>query len=420
MHASFSSAALLAAFAACAIASPARAEDAAPAPAAAPAAPVPSGPLADVKLQKLLPESEKRIALYGWLEVGGTYNPEAPTNSLNFGRAFDDRSNEVMPNQLALNVERALAPEKGQFDWGFKVQGIYGSDARYTRSLGLGDKYGKDEAQLDLIEANLQLHLPALTEGGLDLKLGKFSTLCAYEVIDPRGNFFYSHNYIFNFGPFDHFGGLATLHATENLDVCAGVVRGVNISLEDNNDAASFHGSVALNNILGGKVSTVAALCAGPETPNDNSDMRWFGTWVTTVKVTDKLNSATEAAYYEDRVGGAKAYGVSQTLTYAINDQWSIGARGEIFRDEQGFFVAGFTDNADPARVLRGDAPVGFVGNSGTTYGAITVGANYKPCDGITLRPEIRYDSSLTGVKAFDAGNNTDQWTFAMDVIWTF
>ena len=143
--------------------------------------------------------------------VASPFNPASPADNQNFGRFFDDRVNEPLLNQLVINLERALAPQPGQFDWGFKLQFMYGSDARFIHSLGLfSNTAGTSIVQPDLPEAYLNLHFPIITEGGLDLKLGKFVTLEGAETIDPRTNFFYSHTYIFNFGiPFNHTGALA-------------------------------------------------------------------------------------------------------------------------------------------------------------------------------------------------------------------
>ena len=76
---------------------------------------------------------------------------------------------------------------------------MYGSDARFIHSLGLfSDTAATSIVQPDLVEGYLNLHFPIISEGGLDLKLGKFVTLEGAETIDPRKNFFYSHTYIFN------------------------------------------------------------------------------------------------------------------------------------------------------------------------------------------------------------------------------
>ena len=80
-------------------------------------------------------EAKSRLAIYGWIEAGFTGNPAGPGDHQNFGRLFDDRSNEFVMNQAVITAERALDPKSG-FDWGFKLQVLYGTDARYTRSVG--------------------------------------------------------------------------------------------------------------------------------------------------------------------------------------------------------------------------------------------------------------------------------------------
>src|SRR5437899_6719864 len=221
------------------------------------------------------PTPAPRFKISGWIDSGITFNPASPQDNQNFGRFFDDRANEPLLNQLVINFERALAPQPGEFDWGFKLQFMYGSDARYIHSLGLfSDTAATSIVQPDLVEGYLNLHFPIISERGLDLKLGKFVTLEGAETIDPRTNFFYTHTYIFNFGiPFNHTGALATLHATKWLDIYGGVTRGVNTSVYDNNGSAAFHGGIGLN-FWDGKLTALASTSIGPETPHDNRDYR--------------------------------------------------------------------------------------------------------------------------------------------------
>src|SRR5207302_1400649 len=140
------------------------------------------------------------------------------------------------------------------------LQAMFGSDARFIHSLGLLDRTMHETLQPDLVEAFVVLHFPVLSAGGLDLKIGKFVTLEGAETIDPRANPFYSHSYIFNFGiPFNHTGALATWHATPQLDLYAGLTRGVNTSIEDNNDSIAFHGGIGLN-LMEGKLTALESL----------------------------------------------------------------------------------------------------------------------------------------------------------------
>ena len=82
---------------------------------------------------------EPRLKIYGWVESGITFNPADPDDRQNFGRLFDDRSNEPLLNQAVLTFERTLPSGLATFDWGFKLQGLIGSDARAIHSLGLLD-----------------------------------------------------------------------------------------------------------------------------------------------------------------------------------------------------------------------------------------------------------------------------------------
>ena len=95
-------------------------------------------------------------------------------------------------------------------------------------------------------------------------------------------------------------------------------------------------------------------------------------------------------------VPDADAYGAAQTLTYAINDMLTAGIRGEIWRDDKGFYVASFADPHDPMRAL---------GRSGCHRSANGRGRSHnlwrahgrpqhqttvpKPIAGLTLRPGI-------------------------------
>ena len=374
------------------------------------------------------PAPEPRFKISGWIDAGITLNPDSPQSNQNFGRLFDDRANEPLLNQAVINFERALAPQPGEFDWGFKLQFMYGSDARFIHSVGLfSDTASTSILQPDLVETYLNLHFPVITDGGLDLKLGKFVTLEGAETIDPRTNFFYSHTYIFNFGiPFNHTGALATFHATKWLDLYSGITRGVNTSLDDNNDNVSFQGGVGLN-LLDGKLTVLATTSIGPETPNNNHDQRYLNDIAVTAKITDKFTSLTDLNYALDEVGGAQAYGIAQYFTYAINSWLTAGIRGEVFWDDDGFYVVSFANTHDPMRALEGEPTIDprTVGGGETTYGAITAGVNIKPpmpkpLAGLAIRPEVRYDRSLNNTRPFNDSSDRDQFTAGIDFLLTF
>ena len=377
---------------------------------------------------------EPRVKFTGLIEAGITIATNHPDDRQNFGRLFDDREHEPLLNQATFTVERALVPEPGKYDYGFKLQVTGGSDARFLKTIGLLDNIDNNRHSFALVESYLSLHAPWLTEGGFDFKAGQFVTLEGSEVIYPTGNYLYSHNYIFNFGiPLQHLGLLTTFHATKVVDFYAGVTRGVNTSLTDNNHRPAFHGGFGLN-LLDGKLAFLATTHIGPENSihaeqflpglDANSDLRYYNNLVATWKITDKLTSVTDAVYTLDEYGGGQeCYGVSQLFVYNVHPKFALVGRAEFFRDDDGFFVAQFAKNDDFVNVQRGDfnnLDRRSVGGGATNYSEFTVGVNIKPNDHILIRPEVRYDKALDGHKAFDDSSKSYSFTGAVDVIFTF
>ena len=376
------------------------------------------------------PSNPQRWSFSGWIEAGFTGNFDNPSDRQNFGRLLDDRSNEPLLNQLVISAERPLAPESTNgFDWGAKLQLFYGSDARYLHSTGLLDLATNDTVQPDIPEAWFLAHFPISgTAGGLDLKLGKFMNCFGADMSDPRMNVFYSRSYIFNFGcPFYGTGALATLHALPGLDLYASVDRGLNVALEDNNDSVSFYGGLG-GSLAEGKVTYAALTHIGPENPGDNHDFRYLSDLTVTWKPAPRFTSITDVNYVYEEAFDARGYGIAQYLTYEINDWLTAGIRGEVWRDEEGFFVAQFASNNDFLHFARGDDTAfdpRTVGGGVTTYGALTVGVTIKPpvpkpLTGLMIRPELRYDRALNGSHPFNDSSDRDMITAAMDLVITF
>ena len=69
------------------------------------------------------------IHLSAQLESGIIANPMRPATGLNWGQLFTDHANQVQLNQLLLTANKPLDPRNSDYQWGFKVQFMYGSDA---------------------------------------------------------------------------------------------------------------------------------------------------------------------------------------------------------------------------------------------------------------------------------------------------
>lgn len=381
--------------------------------------------------------AEARTKITYLVEGGVSASTGSPNDNQLFGRLFDDRNAEPLLNQATLNIERALAPEPGKIDYGYKLQITGGSDARFLNPLGEFDRVSNNRDTVAVVEAYAAFHLPIFTEGGVDVHVGQFASPMGAEVIYPAGNFFYSHSYLFNFPiPLQHLGVTATVHVNKILDVYGAVVRGANIGLDDNNDVESFLGGFVLT-LLEGKVTIAGNTSIGAENDgifenaigtnghhaHTNADLRYYNEANLTYKPTDKLTLTTDVVYTSDEGFEAEAYGVAQYATYAINKYVSVGVRGELYRDDDGFFTAQFAENDDAVDLLRGDLShidPRTVGGGATTFAEVTVGANIHPIAHVTIRPELRYDKSLSATHAYTDSTQSHQFTGALDVLIQF
>lgn len=138
--------------------------------------------------------------------------------------------------------------------------------------------------------------------------------------------------------------------------------------------------------------------------------------------------------------GQAQWYGINTHAYYDVAPDFSVGIRGEWFRDRDGFRVwqpgrvaAGTNIGADG---LGHSYAVHGAGNMAMSmpadYYAITIGANWKPAKRLkietkalqqfNIRPNIRYDraDSLTTAAYRPFGGHKDQVLFSMDFMLPF
>jgi hypothetical protein len=383
------------------------------------------------------------IHLSAQIEAGIMGNPSAPADGLNFGHLFTDHANQVQLNQLLLTANKPLDPKDPNYQWGFKLQFMYGSDARYTQFLGELNRVDPNQRyQFDVVEANVLAHLPWLTEGGIDLKVGQYPTPLGYETIDPSTNPFYSHSYIFQFGlPFKHTGGLTVTHVNGTLDIYAGIDTGTNTTfgpLGDNNGAIGGLGGFNLT-FLDGNLTILALTHFGPEQAtrllspigfNANGQWRYYNDVVVTWKASDVLTLVSEANLVRDGFGTVNkpvnGFGFAQYASYALTDTVALNGRAEYWRDDNNFFVASFPSNNAPILAQQGFAPfVHAAPGTSTTYGALTLGVTWKPAlpapvTGLLIRPEVRWDHAFTNNHPFNAQQDNNAVTIGADAVLTF
>lgn len=371
------------------------------------------------------PEMDKLgLDLYGYIEGGYLLDFTEPRNitapktlpgdDILFAGPY---KNQIILDQVDLTLERAIDPTTGTFNFGFKVDGVFGRDAYFTHSDGMLDQDNKagngvgQENQLDIPEAYIDMSLPVA--GGLLLEAGKFEDLFGVEKINPTENQLYTHSYAFSFGmPFTQTGVLSKIyfpgtesHPDQITTFTAGITRGWNQSTSDNNGVPDgvfgfyhrFDGADFAFNLSFGPEGVL------PYGPSDNADWWALPEIISNFHITDQLTLTGEAF-----MGSAQKLttwdGLSAYVTYALSNRFSLNGRIEYYHDGKGLTTG--------------------VGGNNVDYGEVTYGVGITPMPNdeflqfLTLRPEIRYD--WASAKVIDAGHSDGQFTAAIDVLVKF
>ncbi|MBX9654360.1 porin [bacterium] len=390
------------------------------------------------------------LYLYGWASITANWNDNGTT--LNYPAAPFLHEQGLNVQQLYFVQGRATDADKF-LDFGYRVDMLYGLDARMTGALGLDARFGapqngspyatatyvtntvsgkdhvlrvdpatgtilnNDANQFALPQLYGEMHLGV--GRGVDVKLGHFYTPAGYQVVTAPDNFFVTMPYTFHYGePFTHTGIFASTSLTDSISVGAGAVRGWD-NFKDNNTAWSFLGTFGLK--ITEKLNYTLVIVNGPEqnqTPyvavSEQRRNRFLQTSVLQWQMTEKLRSVLQSDYGHEEAGPDNGisqgtwYGTNGYLFYDLTDTLAAGVRGEWFRDQNGTRVIPLTGVLTP----------------GNWY-EWALGLNWKPAAPVLIRPELRFDyfdSTVAGQSnnAFGAGTSPRQMTAIVDFIFKF
>ena len=385
------------------------------------------------------------INFSAWVAQGVTCNFGDPPNNSNAPVTFNDRANEYQMNQMYLTLERSVPTSGCCWEFGGRVDLLYGTDYFFTTAIGMethsdgsqrwngtGPRAaGPGSAALyGLAMPQVYGEVYAPFAGGINLKLGHFYSPLGYERVMAPENYFYSHSYAFQYGePFTHTGALAEHQLSDTVQLALGatmgwnswdsarsqwgIVGGVRWASQDDRTSLAwmFHagedGPPGVNN---------PAFFAGPVNPNNVT----VYSLVLTRRITDRvqyvfqhdLGVEQDGEFSGGTFNAAKWYGINQYLLYDVNDCWSLGFRFEWFRDQ------------DNSRVI--DLAIASPLVTGGNYYALTLGGNWTPWQNVLVRPEIRWDWSDTESPVLGLGgpfhffSEDKQLTAAFDVIVRF
>ncbi|MDR3632297.1 MAG: outer membrane beta-barrel protein [Isosphaeraceae bacterium] len=386
-------------------------------------------------LARFLGIEDSPVKVYGWIQNSYTGNTNGtPRNDSNFSVFPNRLANRWQGNQYYVIFERPFATSD-KLDLGFRVDTLFGNDWQFTKDWGLFDRAFKPNsfAGVDLPQLYVEAHLPVLTAGGLDLRLGRYYTPSGFESVQAVKRPLLSVPYMFNYSPFTYLGLQSILHVNPQLSVCNALVNG-NDRWLDERYHVNYHGGYSWTSkdatttwasyVLVGPdqlptfpamnqpflplgVEQSPAAWAGRNNPLYAHHPRTYFDTVVTHKWTKKLTQASEAFFIIDTkvplsngtvANEASWYGYANWFLYTFDpDEKFTGVwRSEVFEDTKG-------------------TATGVAG----TYYEMTLGLIYKPKPWLWIRPEARYDWNHFA-KPFSDGTRGSQFLLAFDVIVQF
>jgi len=187
--------------------------------------------------------AQKGITLSGYVDTSyteqfagsGEYAPGTPfaqnpgggpANSHAALRQFDTSNNTFNINAVKIALEKAL-PDKNDWAAGFRIDTIYGEDAKYLNDTAINGT--TNTSGLALEQALVKFRVPV--GNGLDIYAGKFVTFLGYEVIESPANLNFSRGLLFtNAIPLTHTGVYADYKFNDTFEAKFGIVDGWNNS----------------------------------------------------------------------------------------------------------------------------------------------------------------------------------------------
>lgn len=340
----------------------------------------------------------------GWTSAGYTLNDNGASGAnANFPVAFNQRGEELLLNQLWFYAVREADTTCQTWDWGFRIDYLFGADAQDTQTFGDGGFDDNWDSGSEYGSALPQLYAE-FKYNDFSVIAGHFFTIIGYEVVGAPQNFFYSHANTMNYGePFTHTGVLTTWDVDEDIRLYNGWVGGWD-TFENRDNASQYLGGMSLQ--LTDRAALTWTLITGDFAPDQGLRDSYLNSFVFTWDINDRWSYVFQhdLGYVHGDPGAlplgqtvAEWYGINQYLFYRFNECWAAGLRAEWFRDDDGFRI-------DP----DGNDATFFPGN----YYEVTAGINWQPTANFRLRPEIRWDWFDGAGTPFN--NQTEDFLFTM------
>lgn len=316
------------------------------------------------------------IQTFGWLEGGYTGASTGPGPLLVQPRQHQF-GNEFLLSQLGLVMLKPLSQD--ELNFGFNIRYFAGADAAIGQPKGgIDDPVSNDRFSHDFRDLNISAHLPILTEGGMDVKVGRMNSIIGYNGFLAPYRPFYSSDYQFFYSQDGAFTGFLTnLHVTDQLEIWNGMTLGANTFFTKRSDNSyCYIGQINYWLTAEQQTRVTGSVYAGPDAIFAAPGMA--GDFNTTVEGrilhnwNRRFTQVVQTNMGWDRntpVGTGSWYGVYSVGILHLNSEWDALVRGEWFQDSQG-------------------TRTGIAAN----YSEVTLGLNWHPTPDLEIRPEIRGD----------------------------
>jgi hypothetical protein len=338
---------------------------------------------------ELFPEPYHGIKFGGWFQVG--YHSEGANDAVvvpgggtstggvflpmaqGFTNPFNNYPGVIQLHQGWIYAEKAAQNCGYGWDWGFRVDAMYGTDGQDIQAFGNPNGWDTSWDNGNFYGGAIPQLYADVLYNDLSVRIGHFFGMIGYERAPAPQNFFYSHSMSFFIQPRTLTGILAQYPLTDRLALQGGWATGYDTAF-DANGGAMFIGGVGFDLSDRTSISYVAALgdFGNGRTGASDTDGCLHNV-VFEFDVTESLAYALELNYLDNAlftVGAGPFMSINNYLIYTLNCKWAVGGRFEWLNMANNGVAAGNYDLAEA-----------------------TIGVNYRPHPNVTIRPEVRVDA---------------------------
>jgi hypothetical protein len=345
----------------------------------------------------------------GWIDGDYTYRSTGPGQN-NVAPVQNRFGDEFLMRQIGIYMYRPL--DEKELSFGFNAIFIGGADASFLGPTAGWYANTNPRFGTQFTDLNLTAHLPILTEGGVDIKAGRQTTVLGPMGALPWQRPFTSADYAwFNMEEGRYTGVSANWKISKQLSWYNGIeIGGWGVFYDNPSHGVDYIGQIVYwldEDAKSTKVwTTVLTGPTGFHGPGNSTTFELgglhnYGTKAYQIVDTQMVYSKQPIFFAAPPGYQQRAYDVYTYFGYHLCTQWDITTRIEWYKDVDG-----------------GGYPGGF-GVPHTDYYEGTVGLNYHPYKWVEFRPEIRYDHA-THPNFGELNDKKNQISIAADLFFKF